>query len=371
MHGVVMASTIWEFPVEAMARMSGAVGQSASMRRSVRIWLGLVALLVFAMIVVGGATRLTDSGLSITEWKPILGAVPPLSASDWAEAFEKYKQIPEYTEVNKGMSLEAFKVIFWWEWAHRFLGRFIGVAFALPALYFWWRGAFTAGFQVRMLVLFLLGGLQGFIGWYMVQSGLVDRIDVSQYRLAMHLGLAFIIFAALCWTILDLAPDASRRAMPVSSTVRALAMLLAGLIFLQVIAGAFVAGTKAGLTYNTWPLMDGHLVPDGLWIESPWYLNFFENITLIQFNHRVLAYLIAIGALALVLHSRNGALEAPAWTLLSTVIIQAGIGVWILVSTEGKIPIGLGILHQGFAAVVLTSAIYVLYSIWGAKRRMA
>ncbi len=338
-------------------------------------WLWCVAGLVFAMIIVGGATRLTDSGLSITEWKPILGAIPPLSEADWLAAFEKYKQIPEYEQINSGMSLAAFKFIFWWEWAHRFLGRFIGLAYALPLAVFWFAGALPQGFKLRLLGVLLLGGLQGVIGWYMVMSGLVDRVDVSQYRLAMHLGLAFIIFACLVWLALDIKSlhRQEKDAQATSSWLRLSGYALVVLIVLQVLLGAFVAGTKAGLTYNTWPLMNGDFVPRGLWQLSPWYLNVFENISAIQFNHRIVAYVVLAFALVHALWATvkvTGAplVKATAWVVLVAIFAQAVVGIATLVLAEGAIPIGLGLVHQGGAAVVLGFVIWHLHTLHRSAR---
>lgn len=337
---------------------AGAVGH-----RGVIVWLVLVSALVLAMIAVGGATRLTDSGLSITEWQPILGAIPPLSTADWMDAFEKYKQIPEYSLVNKGMSLDAFKAIYWWEWAHRFLGRAIGVVFALPLAFFWWRGALAGGLKWRLLGLLALGGLQGAVGWFMVQSGLVDRVDVSHYRLALHLVLAFLILAALVWTILDLAKGNRAAATTGSRVGRMLARVVVGLMFLQVVLGAFVAGTKAGLSYNTWPLMDGQLVPDGLWAMRPWWINVFENLTMIQFNHRLMAYgLVGLAAWQAIL-CRTGPHARTAALTLVAMVAQAGLGIWTLVIAQGAIPLGLGIAHQGFAAITLAIAVTHLHGV--------
>ncbi len=339
-------------------------------------WLFVVAALVFAMIIVGGATRLTDSGLSITEWKPLLGAIPPLSDADWASAFEKYKLIPEYSQINEGMSLGEFKYIFWWEWAHRFLGRFIGLAFALPMAVFWLSGRLVPGFKMRLLGLFLLGGLQGVVGWYMVKSGLVDRVDVSQYRLAMHLSLAFLIFSCLIWVGLDVLaerkPSLEAGAVSVPKFLVASAALVALLVFVQVALGAFVAGTKAGLTYNTWPLMDGRFIPDGLAQLSPWYLNIFENITAIQFNHRMTAYLVlvvALGHAVWVSFSSTGrAVLATAWIVAGSVLLQAVVGIATLLAAQGAIPIGLGLAHQGGAAVVMGLAIWHLHVLWQVRK---
>jgi len=347
----------------ATAGISGMLDHEAS--PWVSRWLFFVGALVIIMVAVGGATRLTDSGLSITEWKPLLGAVPPLNAADWAAAFAKYKTIPEYQLVNKGMSLAEFKTIYWWEWGHRFLGRFIGLAYAVPLALFWFAGAVPRRFKVPLVSVLLLGGLQGFVGWYMVQSGLTERVDVSQYRLAMHLGLAFVILGCLTWLALSLQrQDPLVRSQHVGKPARTLGVLLVGLIFLQVILGAFVAGTKAGLTYNTWPLMDGDLVPDGMWTLSPWYANIAENITLIQFNHRVIAYvLVIVGLVQAVLifsQTERRAAIASAWVLAIGIILQAGLGIWTLLAAEGAIPLHLGITHQTAAAVVFAIAIWHL-----------
>ena len=336
---------------------------SQSADAAVRTWLLIVAGLVFAMIVVGGATRLTDSGLSITEWLPILGVIPPLGEADWQAAFEKYKAIPEYAIVNAGMSLAEFKLIYWWEWAHRFLGRFIGVAFALPFLGFWLAGKLRPGFVFKCLGVFVLGGLQGFIGWYMVKSGLADRIDVSQYRLALHLLIAFAILGLLVWLALDLAPDnQSPRLQTVSLMQRRLAALLVAFAFVQSGLGALVAGLKAGLTYNTWPLMDGKLIPSGLGVMSPWYLNFFENVTMVQFNHRVMAYAFVILALwhliALALTADDERVVRSAALLTVAVLAQMALGIWMLLS---HVPLGLGLVHQAGAALVVAACVLHLH----------
>jgi cytochrome c oxidase assembly protein subunit 15 len=330
---------------------------------AVRAWLFTVAALVFLMIVVGGATRLTDSGLSITEWKPILGAIPPLSDADWQAAFAKYKEIPEYHHVNKGMSLGEFKEIFWWEWAHRFLGRFIGLAFALPLAVFWLGGYLRPGFAAKLSGVLALGALQGAMGWYMVMSGLVDRVDVSQYRLAAHLVIAILIFALVLWLAFELEETRAARAMADPATRRR-AGFLVGLIFLQVVLGALVAGLKAGLAYNTWPLMDGAVVPDGLFRLEPWYLNFFENETMVQFNHRLAAYAVAGFTLWHVWRTvRSGAPDAvsnSAYWLLAAVFAQVVIGILTLLAA---VPIGLGLAHQAGAAIVVAFAVRHLHTL--------
>lgn len=331
-------------------------------------WLFFVAFLVVAMVAVGGATRLTDSGLSITEWQPILGVIPPLSEADWQEALEKYRQIPEYQIVNKGMSLDEFKFIYWWEWGHRFLGRIIGLVYALPLAAFWIAGRIPASRGLAMLGVLALGGLQGFVGWYMVQSGLVDRVDVSQYRLALHLTLAFVILAAVVRLALAFTPaDPMARLQAVGAGARPLAQLLWWAILAQVVLGAFVAGTKAGLTYNTWPLMDGDLVPSGLWRLEPWYLNLSENITAIQFNHRMMAYAMLALALVHLLVLLRATDRSPARVsgvaVVALLFVQAGLGIWTLLAVDGAIPIGLGITHQTMAAIIFAIATWHVWTL--------
>ena len=330
---------------------------------AVRLWLYAVAALVLAMIVVGGATRLTDSGLSITEWQPILGVIPPLTEADWHEAFAKYQQIPQYQLVNKGMSLDEFKFIYWWEWAHRFLGRFIGVAFALPFLWFWARRQLPKGLAPKLLGVLALGAIQGGVGWFMVMSGLVDRVDVSPYRLALHLIIALVILAWLVWLALDIKPAASStRRSSVSPGLKHLAAGLVLLVLLQSLLGAFVAGHNAGLTYNTWPLMDGQFIPDGLGTMSPWYINLFENITTIQFNHRMGAYLLAVVAVIQYLWVARSVddqrLVRSALLVLIGVFAQAALGIWTLLEV---VPLWLGLAHQAGAAIVLIIAVRHLH----------
>ncbi|WP_244472125.1 COX15/CtaA family protein [Prosthecomicrobium hirschii] len=324
----------------------------------VKVWLGFVAFLVFAMVIVGGATRLTDSGLSITEWQPLLGALPPLTDAAWHEAFEKYRQIPQYKLVNQGMSLEAFKVIFWWEWAHRFLGRFIGVAFLVPFLVFAATGRIARRQVPRFVTLFALGGLQGAVGWWMVASGLVDRVDVAPYRLATHLTLACFIFAMLVWTALSLDEPASktpaaarrRRGLAVGATV------VTAAVFVQIFLGGLVAGNDAGLVYNTWPSMNGSFLPDAPLALEPAWRNLFENHGLVQFVHRIGAY--TLFALALVqagLAMRaGGAARASGLLLGLAVTAQAAVGILTLLMV---VPLGLALVHQGLAVVVLGIAV--------------
>jgi cytochrome c oxidase assembly protein subunit 15 len=346
----------------AIGTMNAKAAMAAAPRdRAVRLWLFFVAALVLAMITVGGATRLTDSGLSITEWQPILGAIPPLSEEHWLDAFAKYKQIPQYQLVNKGMSLEEFKFIYWWEWGHRFLGRIIGLAFALPLAVFWYMGALRPGYPLKLIGVLALGGLQGFIGWYMVKSGLVDRVDVSQYRLALHLTVAFVILALVVWLAFELGRPERERAAA-RGGLKTLPLLIVAAIFVQVVIGAFVASLQGGLVYNTWPSMNGAMVPDDLWVIEPWYHNPFENPVMAQFNHRLVAY--AIVALAAVEAWRAFAARAPrevqvsAALLLAGVIGQAALGIWTLLAA---VPIGLGIAHQSCAAILLILAVRHLH----------
>lgn len=326
-----------------------------------RLWLIVVAALVFVMVCVGGATRLTGSGLSITEWQPLMGALPPLNDADWQDVFEKYKRIPQYEQVNKGMSLPEFKAIFWWEWGHRLLGRLIGVVFAVPLAWFWWRGAIGPELRGKLTGLLALGGLQGAMGWYMVKSGLVDRVSVSQYRLALHLGLAILIFGMLVWIVLDI--DRHReRAVRLNTLSRGqvrLGLGLAGLVFAQILLGALVAGLKAGLTYNTWPLMDGRLVPDGLFTMSPWWINLFENITTVQFDHRMVAYVVlalaAWHAWSVNASADDERVRGSAIALLLAIVGQAALGIWTLIAV---VPLPLGIAHQAGAVAVFGVAVW-------------
>jgi heme a synthase len=314
---------------------------------AVRIWLWAIALLIFCMVIVGGATRLTDSGLSITEWRPLLGAIPPLNETHWLEAFEKYKLIPEYQVQNKGMSLEDFKFIYWWEWAHRFLGRFVGIAFIVPLLYFITTRKVARSLWPRLLILFVVGGLQGALGWYMVASGLSERVDVSQYRLAAHLTLAFILFAAVVWTAINL--DRPR------NTVKApiLLMFFLSLLIIQIAAGGFVAGLDAGHASYTWPKMNDAWIPDGLASMQPLWRNWFENALAVQFNHRILGYVLLLLALAMAVTARS----KSGWVVFAAVVFQASIGIKTVL---WQVPLWTALMHQGMALIVLALALWHL-----------
>jgi cytochrome c oxidase assembly protein subunit 15 len=326
-------------------------------RGAIRAWLLAVAALVFAMVVVGGATRLTESGLSITEWQPVAGALPPMSEAQWQAQFDKYKAIPQYQALNSGMSLDAFKTIFWWEWTHRLLGRVIGAAFLLPFLWFLARGAVAPRVRARLWTIFGLGAFQGAVGWWMVASGLADRVEVSQYRLAFHLTLAGLIYVALVWTAQGLAP---RPGPPAPARLRSSAKFLLALVLVQIYLGALVAGLRAGLIYNTWPLIDGQLVPAAsqLLFNEPWWRNFFENPLTVQFDHRLVAYALLA---AVLLHAvdagrtlPSGAARRGALALAGAIALQAVLGILTLLA---QAPLALALMHQAMAMIVLTAAV--------------
>ena len=325
-------------------------------RRAIRTWLLVVAALVFAMVVVGGATRLTESGLSITEWQPVAGVLPPLEEAQWQVQFEKYKAIPQYQALNPGMTLATFKTIFWWEFTHRLLGRAIAVAFLLPFLWFLWRGMIGRGLWGRLWVIFGLGAVQGGVGWWMVASGLADRVEVSQYRLAFHLTLACLIYVAVLWTAQEYASRSGTAAPP---RLRVGARLLLALVLVQIYLGALVAGLRAGLIYNTWPLIDGTLWPSGsqLLFSQPWWRNFFENPLTVQFDHRLTAYaLVAISLLHAIdaMRTLRGTARSGALALAGAVTLQATLGIATLLA---QAPLALALVHQAMAMIVLTFAV--------------
>jgi heme a synthase len=332
---------------------------SVRQARAIRLWLYAVAAMVLAIVLVGGATRLTESGLSITEWKPVMGVLPPLTPAQWQSEFEKYQAIPQYRELNSRMSLDAFKTIYWWEWTHRLIARSIGMVFLLPFLWFWWRGWIGRGLRNRLWLIFGLGALQGAVGWWMVASGLAGRIEVSQYRLATHLVLACLIYIALLWTArrFDQRPQMAK--LPASARFRFGAVALLVLVLAQLYLGAIVAGLRAGRIYNTWPLIDGAFIPDParLFFSTPLWRNFFENTLTAQFDHRMLAYVIWIVA---VFHAfgalrarKRGPVVAGAVLLAVAVTLQAALGIWTLLMVA---PLSLALLHQAMAMIVLTIA---------------
>jgi heme a synthase len=332
--------------------------EHAPQTRAVRWWLLSVAALIAIMVLVGGATRLTEAGLSIVEWKPVTGTLPPLNQEQWTLAFEAYKTIPQYRELNAGMNLAQFKTIFWWEWSHRLLGRVIGVAYLLPFLWFLWRGVLGADLRRRLWLIFGLGTLQGVVGWWMVASGLSERVEVSHYRLATHLVLALLIFAGVVWTLRRLADQP-----PTVATSR-LKITSAGLLvltFVQLYLGALVAGLRAGKIYNTWPDIDGAFIPSAarLFFETPWWRNLFDNTLTVQFEHRMTAYALFVLA---ILHafdavrSRAGtaAVNGAIW-LTAAITLQASLGILTLLNA---VPIALALTHQAVAIAVLTLAVF-------------
>lgn len=333
-------------------------------RRQVAIWLASVAGLVALMVIVGGMTRLTDSGLSITSWKPIHGALPPLSQAEWEEELAAYRLIPEYQKINKGMTLDEFKAIFWWEWGHRNLGRVIGLAFFVPFVVFLFLRRIERPWIPRLVLLFVLGGLQGFVGWWMVASGLTERTDVSQYRLVAHLSLALAIYCGLVWTALEIgAWRASTAITPAAETLFPWSLAFLALVFGQIMLGGFVAGTDAGMTYNTWPLMDGRFVPEGYWGHDPWWLSPFEQIQAIQFNHRIGGYAVFAAALALWWYARRSGdaqVARLADILMAVVVAQVVLGIVTLIAV---MPLWLAVLHQFGAVVLLTAAVAFAFSL--------
>jgi cytochrome c oxidase assembly protein subunit 15 len=331
----------------------------------VAAWLFFCCGLIFLMVVVGGITRLTLSGLSITEWKPVIGIVPPLSAADWAVEFARYQQIPEYRAIHFTMGLDEFKRIYYWEYFHRLLGRLIGVAFVAPFVWFLARRRLPRRVASPLAGISLLGFLQGALGWYMVKSGLADRVEVSQYRLVAHLALALAIYAAILWTALGIA-RASPFPEPSPGWRRAAEAVLA-LVVLTILAGGFVAGTRAGLTYNTFPLMDGRLVPAGYARLQPLWLNWFENIAAVQFDHRALAVVTVSAVFLLWAAGLRGNLPIPArkalHALLAVAVLQMALGISTLLLV---VPIALGAIHQAGAVLLLTGTIVLRHTLRGA-----
>jgi heme a synthase len=336
--------------------MSDALAIQLRHNRNIRLWLFIVATMVFATVLIGGATRLTESGLSIVEWKPVTGTIPPFTDHAWEAEFEKYKAIPQYQALNRGMTLADFRVIYWWEWVHRQSARLTGLVFLLPFLWFLWRGALGLSLRIRLALILGLGAIQAGVGWWMVSSGLADRIDVSQYRLALHLTLASLIYAALVWTALRLVP---RPSVEVPRRIRTSAVALLALVLVQIYLGALVAGLDAGLSYNTWPLMDGRFIPpwSGLFAMDPWWDNLFENVLTVQFNHRMMAYVLFFAAVAHAIDAARSARKqafAGAHALAAAITIQAIIGIVTLIN---QAPISLAIVHQAMGMLVLTVAV--------------
>ncbi len=322
----------------------------------VAAWLLACCALVFAIVVVGGMTRLTHSGLSIVEWQPLVGAIPPLTDAQWLETFAKYRETPEFRLRNHDMTLAGFKGIFWWEYFHRLLGRVIGAVFLLPFLYFVARRRIPRAMAWPLAGIFLLGALQGAVGWYMVKSGLVDDPRVSSIRLAMHLGLAFLIYAAMLWVALGLI---AREPSPADQGTRRASAFMAALVFVMVLTGALVAAIRAGYAYNTFPLMNGYVIPPEVLVIDPWWENFVHNMATVQLVHRMLAMIVLAAALTLWWRIRAripAGAPARAWAnaLGFFVLLQVGVGIATLVL---RVPLSLAALHQAGAVVVFTCAV--------------
>ncbi len=336
--------------------------------KPVRIWLYCLAAFVLLIVIVGGGTRLTESGLSITNWRPISGIIPPLSAADWQVEFEAYQQIPQFALVASWMGVEEFKTIFWWEWGHRFLARMLGFAFAIPFVIFLLQRRIPKSLVWPMAGLFVAGAFQGFLGWWMVSSGLSELTSVSQYRLAAHLSAASVLMMALVWVARTLEPPAVGTSPSRGWLVAVWALV--GLLFLQIGAGALVAGLDAGFIYNTWPLIDGAIIPDGLFAIDPAWKNAFENILAVQFNHRNLAYLITIYALILWWRGRknSGTSGVHAWMprIALLVVLQVGVGIATLLSVV-NIPVAL--VHQGLAFTLISMAVAYLSDMYRLSER--
>lgn len=348
------------------------IGSTESVRRDrvqIATWLLGCCAMIMGIVIVGGLTRLTGSGLSMVEWKPIIGLLPPLTEAQWLAEFELYRQSPEYRYVNIGMTVDGFKSIFWLEYIHRMIGRFIGLAFLLPFLYFWIRGKLERGMVPKLIAMFVLGGMQGALGWFMVASGLAEDPHVSQYRLTAHLGLAIVIYTYILWVALDLLARNRPAGSPVAASLRRFATGLTALAFVTILSGGFVAGLKAGYAYNTFPLMGGHLVPDHLFTLQPLWSNFFDNVVTVQFTHRVLA--ITLFALVVALWVKGRRHELASGTrvtlnaMLAFAIVQVTLGISTLVM---HVPIAFASAHQAGAVVLLTALIVLTHQLRSAGR---
>jgi cytochrome c oxidase assembly protein subunit 15 len=330
-------------------------------RRATANWLFFCCALVFLMVVVGGVTRLTQSGLSIVEWQPVAGVLPPMGDAQWQELFEKYQKTPEYAQRNAGMDVAGFKKIFWWEYVHRLLGRLIGVVFLLPFLWFLFKGKLDGDVAWKLGGIFILGGLQGGLGWFMVQSGLVQEPRVDALRLAAHLGLAFVIYGWMFWVALDLV---RRERLPNTDGLRGRAGGMLALVFLQVLAGALVAGIHAGKAYNTFPLMDGHFIPPDIAVLEPWWANLAYNMATTQFTHRILAIAVALMAIGVWFDVRRDLPNPRArfWSTMLVIAVAAQFGLGVATLLAG-VPVNLGVLHQAGAVIVFSVALALRHSL--------
>lgn len=330
--------------------------------RQIANWLFCVCLMIFCMVIVGGVTRLTESGLSMVNWKPLSGIIPPMNEAQWVEEFAAYQQYPEYQQVNRGMSMDEFKSIFFWEYGHRLLGRLIGLVFFVPFVIFLIKGKVSGALKPKLWLMFYLGGLQGLLGWWMVKSGLVDQPDVSHYRLTAHLGLAVLIYLYMFWVAsgLVMTPCEGTRKRPIG-----ILMFLVGLIFVQILLGGLVAGLNAGMIFNTWPLMEDQIIPAGLYSMTPWYMNISENIMTVQFNHRMVAYLIGLLGLYIWCRTRKDThinVRMAGHLMLLMILGQVALGVLTLIH---RVPIPLAAAHQAGALITLSAALFVLRRVKG------
>lgn len=334
--------------------------------RKVGTWLAISAFMVFAMMIIGAITRLTESGLSMVEWRPFIGWIPPIGVEQWERVFELYKKTSEYQLANAGMSLIEFQNIFWWEYIHRVWGRLIGLVYGLPLFWFFIRKQIPTGYGIHLFVLLLLGAFQGFIGWWMVKSGFVDRTDVSQYRLSVHLGVAFFILAYLFWLSFGLLKPIEAGRKPVQRSFRRLGAMSHAIIFFTAMSGALVAGLGAGRVYTDWPFMDGDFFPTGYFWLSPWWLNIFETVQAVQFNHRTMAYITAIAVFSLWIWSRKQDLSKRARHSINSLTIMLIIQILLGISTLiNAVPITLGVLHQAGAAITFVLSIWVMKELRG------
>lgn len=336
--------------------------------RAVGIWLCATAFMVFAMMIIGAITRLTESGLSMVEWRPLFGALPPLNEAEWERVFGLYQETSQYRLQNGWMELADFKTIFFWEWFHRFWGRMIGLVYALPFFWFLLRGRVPDGYKIHLWILLFLGGLQGVIGMWMVESGFADRVEVSQYRLALHLGMAFFILGYTVWLIHGLLTPIEPGRQPVPRQFRRLGAWAHGVIFFTILSGALVAGLNAGFIYNTWPDMAGEFIPDGYWDAALGWLSLFETHEAVQFNHRTLAYVTAATVFALWFWSRRvdlpGRVRLSINALTAMVCIQITLGVFTLLTI---VALPLAVLHQAGAAITFCVALWCLKELRGGR----
>ena len=331
-------------------------------RKYVLIWLNLIAFLVLSMIILGGLTRLTGSGLSMVDWRPIMGAVPPIGEEAWMETFNQYKQFPEYQKVNKGMSLSEFKFIFAMEYSHRLLGRAVGLVFFFPFVFFLWKRWMNPGMIKRGVFLFVLGGLQGLMGWYMVKSGLVDEPRVSQYRLVAHFSLAMLVFTLCLWYSFTLARGQYHGKYAQFTRYKVMAIVSLTLVGMQMISGGFVAGLDAGLAFNTWPTMNGQWVPAGLWSHSPIYANLFDNMVMVQFFHRTSAYVVTAVVLVFFFRARKELAQGPGGFMIYLLPIILAIQVILGITTLlMRVPVSLGSLHQMGAVALWSVALFLCH----------